>query len=284
MKLGQTEEAKTCFSNARQAAREKLAEAQTQLRMIVLLHPSDAQAHINLGDLLMDLGQAEEAKTYYSNALRLEPDAVEKYVQEGKLLAAQGNVEAAVARFTAAVRLKEDATEAHANLGLLRARQGRFDEAVAHFNQVLRLRPDAQAHHNLGLALAMQGKPEDSVTHYRQAVHIEPNWPEALNDLAWILATHPQATIRNGPEAVRLARRASQLSGGKVARFWGTLDAAYAEAGRFADAVNTAEKARELSLKAGERDVAQAAERRLILYRKHQPYHEQDQQGRKSPP
>ena len=121
----------------------------------------------------------------------------------------------------------------------------------------------------------MQGKSEDALIYYTQAVRLKPDWPEALNDLAWILATHPQAKIRNGPEAVRLAKRASELSGGKVARFWATLDAAYGEAGRFADAVNAAEKARELALAADEKDIAQAAEERLILYRKRQPYRQQ---------
>jgi len=74
---------------------------------------------------------------------------------------------------------------------------------------------------------------------------------------------------------VRLAQRATQLTGGKVARFWATLDAACAEAGRFPDAVHAAEKARELASAAGEKDIAQAAERRLILYRERQPYHQQ---------
>ena len=275
MKSGQTEEAKTCFSNARQLALEKLGEVQTQLRMIVRLRPADAQAHINLGNLLTELGETEEAKACFSNALRLEPDAVENNLREGKLLVAQGNVAAAIARFTTAVRLKEDTAEAHEHLGLLRIQQGRFDEAVADFKQLLQLRPDAQANHHLGLALAMQGKSEDALIYYTQAVRLKPDWPEALNDLAWILATHPQAKIRNGPEAVRLAKRASELSGGKVARFWATLDAAYAEAGRFADAVNAAEKARELALAADEKDIAQAAEERLILYRKRQPYRQQ---------
>ena len=265
------------------AAQGKLGEAQTQLRELVRLCPANAEAHINLGNLLMESGQTREAETCFSNALRLEPSAAENYVQEGKSLATQGKVEAAAARFTTAVRLKEDTAEAHENLGLLRAQQGRFDEAVARFKRVLQLRPDAQAYYHLGLALAIQGKPEDAVIYYTQAVHLKPDWPEALNDLAWILATHPQAKARNGTEAVRLAERACQLSGGKVARFLGTLDAAYAEAGRFADAVNAAEKGRELALLAGEKDIAQAAESRLILYRKQRPYHQQDPEGHKIP-
>ncbi|PYV33206.1 MAG: hypothetical protein DMG09_22805, partial [Acidobacteria bacterium] len=83
MKSGQTEDAKTCFSNARRAAQDKLAAARTQLREVVRLNPADAQAHINLGNLLIELGDTEDAKTCFSNALRLEPDAVERKLQEG---------------------------------------------------------------------------------------------------------------------------------------------------------------------------------------------------------
>jgi tetratricopeptide (TPR) repeat protein len=118
----------------------------------------------------------------------------------------------------------------------------------------------------------MQGNLKEAAANYEQAVKMNPDWPIALNDLAWIRATAPQAELRNGLEAVRLAERACELSGGKEARFLGTLDAAYAEAGRFAEAIATAEKARELALAAGDKGIAAAAGQRLTLYRKQQPY------------
>ena len=73
-------------------------------------------------------------------------------------------------------------------------------------------------------------------------------------------------------EAVRLAERACELEGSKEARFWGTLDAAYAEAGRFDEAISTAEKVRKLATAANQQDLVQAADKRLALYRKGQPY------------
>ena len=118
----------------------------------------------------------------------------------------------------------------------------------------------------------MQGNLKEAAANYEQAVKMNPDWPIALNDLAWIRATAPQAELRNGLEAVRLAERACELSGGKEARFLGTLDAAYAEAGRFDKAITTAEKARELALTAGDKEIAAAAGQRLALYRKQQPY------------
>ena len=88
-----------------------------------------------------------------------------------------------------------------------------------------------------------------------------------------MLATHTSAAMRNGTKAVTLAERACQLSGDKEARYWGTLDAAYAEAGRFAEAIQTAEKTCQLATAAGQTNVAQAAKERLTLYRAQQPYH-----------
>src|SRR5205085_1609999 len=119
--------------------------------------------------------------------------------------------------------------EAYENLGLLLARQGKVAEALTNFSAVIDLRPDAQAHYNLALALVGLGRHAEAVGHYRKAIELKPDWPDPLNDLAWILATHPQSELRNGAQAITLAERACALSA-KEARYWGTLDAAYAEA------------------------------------------------------
>jgi Flp pilus assembly protein TadD len=115
-----------------------------------------------------------------------------------------------------------------------------------------------------------------AVEHYREAIRLKPDWPEPLNDLAWLLATCPKPSIRNGSEAVRLAERACELSGFKQARFLGTLDAAYAETGRFAEAIAEAEAARALATTAGEQDLVAAADTRLELYRAGRPFRQTD--------
>jgi Flp pilus assembly protein TadD len=145
-------------------------------------------------------------------------------------------------------------------------------EATLQFRELLRVRPDARTHYYLGLALDSLGQAEDALAHYREAVRLSPNTPLYLNDLAWLLATNPKPELRDGAEAVRLAERTCELSGGKEARFWGTLDAAYAEAGRFAEAIATATKARDLALAAGQPDIARRAEERLAFYRAGKPY------------
>ena len=80
--------------------------------------------------------------------------------------------------------------------------------------------------------------------------------------------------MRNGTEAVRLATRACVLTGYQEAQVVGTLDVAYAEAGRFADAVATAEQTCELAVAAGKTELADKARARLRLYQAGKPYHE----------
>jgi Flp pilus assembly protein TadD len=124
------------------------------------------------------------------------------------------------------------------------------------------------------MLLADRKQTADAIGHYREALRLRPDWPEALNNLAWLLATHSQAEWRNGAEAVRLAERACALTGYQKAMFVGTLAAACAEAGRFAEAVKTAERAHALATAANENDLADTNQKLLERYRQGKPYHE----------
>jgi len=98
--------------------------------------------------------------------------------------------------------------------------------------------------------------------------------PEILNNLAWRLATSPDPKVRDGTQAVPLAQRACELTHYQKTIYIGTLAAAYAEAGRFDDAISTAQKACTLASKSGEQDLLRRNQELLVLYRAHQPYHE----------
>jgi len=95
-----------------------------------------------------------------------------------------------------------------------------------------------------------------------------------LNNLAWKLATSEKTNIRNGTRAVQLAEHACVLTQYGVTPMVGTLAAAYAEAGRYDDAIATAQKACALAEKSGEQDLLKRNQELLALYRSHQPYHE----------
>ena len=130
-------------------------------------------------------------------------------------------------------------------LGLLTWRQcGMYTNLETLWRQTLARDPDSSmVHNNLGILLENQGRIEEAMEHYRQAIQINPNDREALNNLALVLAAGPKAEFRNGAEAVRLAERACELTHYGKPVCIGTLAAAYAECGRFPEAVTLAEKA-----------------------------------------
>ncbi len=174
-----------------------------------------------------------------------------------------------------ALALKPKWPEARSALALALASLGQPDEAAAQYEQAIAEKPDdARLHYLCAVTMAMQGNPRGAVDHYRQALALQPDMAEALNNLAWILAANPSDAVRDGAEAVRLAERACELSDRREPVLLGTLAAAYAEAGRFSDAVKAAETARDLAATAGLKDVAAKNSELLELYRAGKPYRE----------
>jgi tetratricopeptide (TPR) repeat protein len=257
---------------ALQQKRGRLKEAAQDYAAALRVKPNHAEAHLSLGALLAGQKKFDEAIIHFRVAVQTAPDNADAHYNLAAALNAKGDFAGAATQFEEACRLHPEDMDARENLALALLYDGRMPDAARQFREVLRLRPDAQTHYRLALALDSQGQADEALAHYREAVRLSPNTPLYLNDLAWFLATNPKAALRDGAEAVRLAERACQLSGGKEARCWGTLDAAYAEAGRFAEAVATVAKVRQLALAAGQPDIAQQAEERLALYRAGKPY------------
>ena len=127
---------------------------------------------------------------------------------------------------------------------------------------------------NLAIVLSERERILKTLAKRREAMRLQPNDAALLNDTAWMLATNPNASVRNGTEAVELAERALKLSGGNEPAILGTLAAAYAEAGRFPEAAATARKALELARQQNKRALADALRARIALYEAGKPYHE----------
>jgi spermidine synthase len=137
------------------------------------------------------------------------------------------------------------------------------------------MKPDpADEQYTIAAKLYDQGNHPAALAHYKLALQSDPELPEALSNLAWLLATTPNDSLRNGAEAVQLAEKACALSRNRVPAFVGTLAAAYAEAGRFDDAIATVQKACALAEKNGEQGLLSMNQQLMNLYRSHQPYHE----------
>jgi len=251
---------------------EQINEGINHLQRASELQPGDLELQIQLGNAFLETGRVEEARRCYRRVLELKPDLVAQALTAGKQLAEQGQWLPATARLLLATRLAPDNAEAHDQLGWVLARQGQLEPALTNFLTSVRLKPTPDAHYHLALAYVMKGRSADAIQQYREALRLRPDWTDAMNDLAWLLATDADDKLRDGKEAVRLAERARDLNGGKEARFWGTLDAAYAEAGRFEDAIKATDKAKELATAAGQKEISEAAEQRIKLYREQKPF------------
>jgi hypothetical protein len=154
------------------------------------------------------------------------------------------------------------------------AKQGKLNYAITHYTQLLHNDPgDRNSHYELATAYALQRKYNKAIEHYRKAVQLRSDWPEALTNLAVVLANKPDASHSERVQAIQYAERCCQLTGYLQVKPLKVLAAAYAAADRFEDAIETAEKAMELAVSAGEKDLAAEIQNRLQSYRTGQPYH-----------
>jgi tetratricopeptide (TPR) repeat protein len=203
----------------------------------------------------------------YETMLRSEPKDTELHDDVALLYLSLGRAQEAVGHFRVTDSLKPSAA-AHYNLATALSVAGSIDEAVQEYEAALELNPDyASAHNNLGSVLAAQGRLPDAIAHFRKAARLDPASVQAHRNLAWYIATMSSGASGTS-EAVAAGERAAALTGRHDPQVLDALAAAYAAAGRFADAIETAERAVTL---AGE-DLAPAVRERLALYRRHEPY------------
>ena len=240
------------------------------------IRPDNAEIQNNLGNALLQKGEVDEAIVHYQKALQIDPHGAEIRYDLGNALLQKGEVDEAIGDYQKALQINPYHADAHDNLGCALLQKGNVDEAMVHFQKALQINPDdADAHHNLASALLRKGRVDEAITQYQRALQIKPDYPEAQIDLAWVLATAPEASLRNGGKAVELAQQASQLAGGENPTVLYTLAAAYAEAGRFSDARQSAQKAIELAQAAGQQNLAEQINGELQLYERGLPFHQE---------
>jgi protein O-mannosyl-transferase len=288
----------------------KIDEAISLYRKAIQINPTYFEAQFNLGLALATRGQQNEAIEHYRKAIQIGGSGCFRALNSlGVSLAAQGHWDEAIENYRQSIQINPNYPEAQYNLDNALAAKGRFEEAIENLRKAIQLNPnDGDALDNLGNVLAALGRFEEAIENYRRAIQINSNRPEtfvhlgmvlnqlgrtretvaqyrealrlnphlagALNNLAWLLATSSDDALRDGAEAVRLAECACELTYHGEPLFIGTLAAAYAEAGRFPEAVATAEKAEQLATSAGQTAVAAKNHQLLELYRAGKTYHE----------
>jgi tetratricopeptide (TPR) repeat protein len=287
----------------------RFAEAILHFDKALQINPRYHDAYNNKGLALFELGKINEAIECFNEVLKLKPDFHRAYNNLGMAFYRLGKTELAVKQWLESVRLSPDDDTSHFNLGMEFIKQDKLDKAVEHLNRVVEITPYwPEAHYKLGIAYYRQGrldmaakqcaralslKPDyteanislahnlfelgriqQAIDYYYKLLRFQPNQVEALNNLTWILATIEDKKFQNPAEAVKFAQRACELTGYQQPQILDTLAVAYAAAGNFVEAIETAEKARQLAESFGKKDLARQIRSRMELYKTGQPYRE----------
>ncbi len=232
--------------------------------------PRTASLRDSAAMLYLELGNVAKALEHFAASATLQPESAAAHFNLGTALSLNGRFDEAIAELRRALALRPDYGQAHNNLGSLYRQRGDLPAARHHFGEAVRVDPaNAEAHRNLALLSRDGGDLPAALAHYRAALAARPEWAPAMTDLAWVLATSGNPALRDAGEAIRLAERSHQLTGGRDPGVMDVLAAAYASAGDFARAAATAETALQL---AGGGPAGDAIRVRLELYRQRRPF------------
>jgi protein O-mannosyl-transferase len=238
--------------------------------------PANDMAHTNLGDLFLRRGELDRAISHFESALEIRSShAFAQYNLGGALiennlataLVRKGLLEEAVNHYENAAKMRPDYGDVYLNLGSVLFGQGRMDDAIALWRKAAATqREDGGFHTVLGDAFLKKGLRKDAIAEYKLAARSSPQDPLPRNNLAWLLATCADPSIRNGAKAIDLASQAVQLSRSADPSCLRTLAAANAEAGRFSEAIKVAQRAKEIATSQGNLRLANVLQGDIALY------------------
>ncbi|MGB7749840.1 MAG: tetratricopeptide repeat protein, partial [Verrucomicrobiia bacterium] len=253
----------------------KTDEALQPAERAVELDPTNAAGHYLLSMILARHGQLQQAIGEAQRAVELGPEYLSPYPLLAGLLLGSGRTDEAIKVARDGLAVSPFNPELHYTLGLIWARKGDFANATNQFAYALLLKPAWEdVHLTFGQVLLRLGDAPNGLRHFQEAVRLAPDWPLALNGLAWLLATCPDERVRNGPEAVQLAERACAVTGRGDPAVLNTLAAAYAEAGKFPEAINAAQEAIALARTAGDEATVNQAKKILGFFQSDRPFRE----------
>jgi Flp pilus assembly protein TadD len=251
-----------------------IANGETLWRDTLQKNPESWTAHNNLGGILAKQNKLDAAIGEFQAAQRLNTNFVAALANLGHAYAEQRKYSEADQQFEAALKIKPADAAVQRSYGESLQEQGKPEEAANHLREAARLEPSPELRMELGALLHQNGDSAEAITQYRAALESEPELVEALNNLAWLLATSPEKSMRNGTEAVKHAEKACRLTRRKDARALGTLAASYAETGRFTEAVSTAGEAVAVAAAEGNGDFAESIRQLQAMFRSGHAFHE----------
>jgi tetratricopeptide (TPR) repeat protein len=253
----------------------QLDDAIAHYRRTLQMQPNFWDADYNLGTALLGKGQVDEAIFYCDKAVTMQPNDPDAQVALANALVQKRRIDDAIIHYQKAVAIRPDYFLARYGLGHALLEKGNLDAAIENSRAALLIQPNnADCHTVLAIALDEKGQSAEAVTQYEKALEISPQSVSALNNLAWLLATGSNASLRNGARAIQLARQADELSGGTNALVLRTLAAAYAEAGQFGKAIESARTAMQLGRSQGDDSLGTELQQQIALYELGLPYRE----------
>ncbi len=282
-------------------------DAETLWRTTLVKNPECWMADTNLGLVLFQQGRIDDAISHYRSALKMQPDWWDAEYNLGTALLAKGQVDEAISHCEKAVAIRPTDPDAQVSLGNALFQKRRIDDAIDHYQKAGTLRPDdflaryglgnallekgqieaaiqvcrtallirpsdSNCHTTLAIALEENGEAAEAIQHYQKALQFSPRSIPALNNLAWLLATSHDASLRNGRKAIELAEEAAQLVGGTNPIVLRTLAAAYAENSEFAKAIQTAQSAVQLARTQRQEALTTDLDQQIALYQLEIPY------------
>ena len=213
-----------------------------------------------------------DSETLFTHALAVTRNNDVAMNNLGIIFLEKGQLDDAISNLQAAIDVRPENAPAHDNLAKALLRKGQVGEAMVHYRKFLEIEPEnVEARNTLGTALIQQGHVKEAIDQWQDALAIQPENGNAASNLAWVFATCPEDSIRDGSRAAELGEKALRISGGKIPMIYKVLAAAYAESGRFADAIETAQRGAELATNQGNPALAAELESNIALYQSGRP-------------
>jgi tetratricopeptide (TPR) repeat protein len=232
--------------------------------------PESVALHDDLAGLYIELGRADDAVAQFEASAKLKPELAATHFNLGLALTLAGRMDDAISQYQQALAIRADYALAHNNLGGILLQIGRPADAFAHLTEAVRIDPvNAQAQNNLGVAFRDRGDEAAAIDHFHRAVLASPNFAPAISNLAWMLATASDDRLRNQDLGLRLAAQAAELTERRDPLALDVLAAAFAAAGEFERAIETARAAWQLAPEGPLKAEIRAREQ---LYSQHRPY------------
>jgi tetratricopeptide (TPR) repeat protein len=238
----------------------------------VRLGSRSAAIHLCKGMIHVERGEGEPAIAEFNLAIQLDAKRLDAYIGLATVYLLRSDSHKALEVFNKAIEVDPRSAEAHEARAVYFLSHGKHDKALEDLNEAVRLDPTTASHVRVRARVFFErGEFARALADLDTATRLEPTDAEGQQGRAWILATCPDANIRNGAQAVIPATRACELTNWKVAHTLTTLAAAYSETGNFGAAVEWQQKAIDL---VGDKCAQKPEYRRLLArYMAKKPYH-----------